>query len=58
MSNPVIISNATLYLGDCREILPSPPKRKPAKAVQLGAAEQESFFLPSALAATPKRNGL
>ena len=26
MSNPVIIGNATLYLGDCREILPTLPK--------------------------------
>lgn len=26
MTNPVIIGNATLYLGDCREILPTLPK--------------------------------
>lgn len=26
MNNPVIIGNATLYLGDCREILPALPK--------------------------------
>lgn len=26
MTNPVIIGNATLYLGDCREILPHLPK--------------------------------
>lgn len=26
MNNPVIIGNATLYLGDCREILPTLPK--------------------------------
>ncbi len=26
MSDPVIIGNATLYLGDCREILPTLPK--------------------------------
>lgn len=26
MDNPVIIGNATLYLGDCREILPTLPK--------------------------------
>lgn len=26
MSNPVIIGNATLYLGDCRDILPTLPK--------------------------------
>ena len=26
MSNPVIIGNGTLYLGDCRKILPSLPK--------------------------------
>jgi site-specific DNA-methyltransferase (adenine-specific) len=26
MSNPVIIGNATLYLGDCREILPTLPR--------------------------------
>lgn len=26
MSNPVVIGNATLYLGDCLEILPSLPK--------------------------------
>ena len=26
MSNPVIIGNATLYLGDCREVLPTLPK--------------------------------
>ena len=26
MSNPVTIGNATLYLGDCRDILPTLPK--------------------------------
>ena len=26
MDNPVIIGNATLYLGDCREVLPTLPK--------------------------------
>ena len=26
MTNPVIIGNATLYLGDCRDILPTLPK--------------------------------
>jgi hypothetical protein len=26
MSNPVIIGRATLYLGDCRDVLPSLPK--------------------------------
>ena len=26
MTNPVVIGNATLYLGDCREILPTLPK--------------------------------
>ena len=26
MANPVVIGNATLYLGDCREILPTLPK--------------------------------
>jgi len=26
MTNPIIIGNATLYLGDCREILPTLPK--------------------------------
>jgi hypothetical protein len=26
MTKPVIIGNATLYLGDCREILPTLPK--------------------------------
>lgn len=26
MNNPVVIGNATLYLGDCREILPTLPK--------------------------------
>ena len=26
MTNPVIIGDATLYLGDCREILPTLPK--------------------------------
>ena len=37
MNSPVIIGNATLYLGDCRDVLPKLPK---VDAVITDPAEQ------------------
>ena len=31
MSQPVTIGNATLYLGDCRDILPTLPSSRPSR---------------------------